>query len=86
MIRNAHEHKGEGPRSFELHCRRGDGEHVARFCDYWINVDRADWLTAAQHVITKAIYNDAERAEILGVFALWLRSMQRVRRIDYEEE
>jgi hypothetical protein len=86
MIRNAHEHDGQGPRSFELHCTRADGEHADRSCDYWINVDRADWLGAVHHVITKGIYTDSERASILGIFAPWLRSMPRVRRVDYEED
>jgi hypothetical protein len=86
MIRNAHEHAGQGPLSFELHCTRADGEHADRTCNYWINVDRADWLAAVHHVISKAIYTDSERAKILGTFASWLRSMPRVRRVEDEED
>ena len=85
MIRNAHEHDGQGPRSFELHCTRADGGHADRTCDYWINVDRINWLAAAQHVISKGIYTDSERASILGTFAPWLRSMPRVRRVEHEK-
>jgi hypothetical protein len=47
-------------------------------------VDRADWLGAVQHVITKGTYTDPARANIIAIFAPWLRSMPQVRRVYYE--
>jgi hypothetical protein len=85
MIRNAHQHSVKGPRSFELHCRRADGGHSDRMCDYWIDFDRENWLERVQHVIRKAVYSDEERKQILGIFALWLRSMPEVLGVNYRE-